>query len=89
MTQYANTYPNEVIGVLLIDPLTTAVTSDSHFKEYFSSEKTLSLHLMTASSIFGLNRILNLLGLIPSDLESIANSLPDHEKNLFQEEWNK
>lgn len=89
MIKYANTYPNEVVGVLLIDPLTTAVTEDDSFKNILESERKLSYRLFSYLSILGFNRILNLFGLIPFELGYVANSLPDSEKFLFMEEWNK
>lgn len=90
MLQYYNQYPNEVSGILLVDPLTTGIVNkDRTYEKVLQEERKMDYQILYYTSFLGLNRIATLFGFIPQHLQDVASGLPSTQKNLLLEEWNK
>lgn len=82
MSRFAKEYPDEVLGVILIDSLTEKeIGSEAFLKQTNNDIKRMKL--MKYGSYIGITRLLDKLNLLKLD-ENIFSNIPEESKELFR-----
>jgi pimeloyl-ACP methyl ester carboxylesterase len=82
MSRFAKEYPEEVIGVVLIDSINEKQIGSEAFLNKVNSD-IKKVKLMKYGSYIGVTRLLDKLNLLKSD-ESLLNNIPEESKELFR-----
>ena len=85
ISDYARTYPNEIVGVLLIDPLTEKAF-DTSFRDYIEW-KVRVCTFYAIGAFTGFNRLAMMLELFPPAQH--ISVLPDMQREVLEREWNR
>jgi pimeloyl-ACP methyl ester carboxylesterase len=82
MSRFAKEYPEEVIGVILIDSINEKELGSEVFLNKVDNE-IKKVKLMKYGSYIGVTRLLDKLNILKSD-ENLLNNIPEESKELFR-----
>jgi pimeloyl-ACP methyl ester carboxylesterase len=82
MSKFAKEYPNEVVGVILIDSLTEKELGTEEFKKELNND-IKKVKLMKYGSYIGITRLLDRLNVLKVD-QNLFNNMPNENKELYR-----